>query len=148
ADRRAGLAADLGPEGPGPDNDAKSIAAWLGERIPLVWGGEGPTEASALRWKTQFNENTKVAAFHSILPELDHNEIEGLAGEDGSRFAALVLRHDLEHPRMGARVEATLAALAGAGLEGREVRALGSTPLEAVFYLILLGDFTTSYAAS
>jgi glucose/mannose-6-phosphate isomerase len=142
-----GLAARLGLERSGQDNEAKSVSQWLGPRTPLVWGTEGLAEAAALRWRTQFNENAKMAAFHSILPELDHNEIEGLAGEDGSRFAAMILRHDLEHPRMSARVVATVAALSRTGLEAREVRGPGSTPLEIVFSLILLGDFVSAYTA-
>ena len=44
--------------------------------IPVVHGA-GLTAAVARRWKTQLNENAKVAAFASELPEANHNEIEG-----------------------------------------------------------------------
>jgi glucose/mannose-6-phosphate isomerase len=141
------LSGRVGPDSPVERNEAKSIARWLGGRTPLIWGTEGPAEAAALRWKTQLEENAKVAAFHSVLSELDHNDIEGWAGDDGGRFAAVVLRHGREHPRMAARVEATLAALAGSGLEGREVRAPGSSLLEILFSLMMLGDFVSVYTA-
>ena len=48
---------------------------------------------------------------------------------------------------MRARVEASLAALAASGLEGREVRATGSSALAIVFSLVMLGDFVSVYTA-
>ncbi len=44
-------------------------------RIVAVYGGGGITSPVAQRWKTQINENAKWPAWHSALPELDHNEI-------------------------------------------------------------------------
>ncbi len=49
------------------------------ERSPVVYGA-GATAAAARRWKTQLNENAKLAAFFSELPEADHNEICGWMG--------------------------------------------------------------------
>jgi glucose/mannose-6-phosphate isomerase len=112
-----------------------------------VWGSEGPAEAAALRWKTQLNENAKLPAFHSVLPELDHNEIEGWTAEAGRPFALVVLRHAGEHPRVARRVRATLEALRDSGLESREVSGEGSTSMEALLSLILLGDFVSTYLA-
>ena len=46
-------------------------------RVTIVYGG-GPISATAAqRWKTQINENAKLPAWWSVLPELDHNEIVG-----------------------------------------------------------------------
>jgi glucose/mannose-6-phosphate isomerase len=53
---------------------AAEIAATLGERSPVLYGA-GPTAAAARRWKTQVNENAKLPAFASELPEANHNEI-------------------------------------------------------------------------
>ena len=47
--------------------------------VPVVCGGELTTPV-ARRWKTQINENAKLQAFFSELPEADHNEICGWAG--------------------------------------------------------------------
>jgi glucose/mannose-6-phosphate isomerase len=143
----AELASELGPDRPAGTNRAKSLALWLLGRIPVVWGSEGPAEAAALRWKTQFNENAKIPAFHAVLPELDHNEIEGWSEQTGGPFGLVVLRHGHEHPRMAARMKATMQAIAGSGLESREVRAEGSTPLEALFSLLMVGDFVSTYLA-
>jgi glucose/mannose-6-phosphate isomerase len=141
------LTSELGPDRPIEGNRAKTLAAWLRGRVPVVWGSEGVAEAAALRWKTQLNENAKVPAFHSVLPELDHNEIEGWIDDAGSSFALVVLRHAGEHPRIARRVRATLEAMGDSGLEWREVSGEGSTPLEALLSLILLGDFASTYLA-
>lgn len=148
ADALALLAERLGPRVPPEENQAKALALWLGERTPLVWGSQGLGEAAALRWKTQLNENAKIAAFHAVLPELDHNEVEGWPEDSGARFAALVLRHPFEHPRIAARVQATTAAVGGSGLAIRQVEApAADSSLQALFSLILLGDLTSVYLA-
>ena len=53
--------------------------------LPVIYGAE-LTAPVARRWKTQVNENAKLQAFFSELPEADHNEICGWAGlPDGAR---------------------------------------------------------------
>jgi glucose/mannose-6-phosphate isomerase len=141
------LSAELGPDRSTEGNRAKSLAAWLEGRTPVVWGSEGIAEAAALRWKTQLNENAKRPAFHAVLPELDHNEIEGWSEGAGGRFALVVLRHSLEHPRIARRVQATREAIAGSGLESREVSVAGEDPMAILLSLVMLGDFTSTYLA-
>lgn len=141
------LARDLGPDRPAGENEAKSLALWLLGGTALVWGSEGVAEGPALRWKTQLNENAKVPAFHAALPELDHNEVEGWHPGAGAGYRVVVLRHPGEHPRVAARVEATLASLQGSGLAFRAVHAVGDLPLEWVLSLVLKGDFVSTYLA-
>ena len=141
------LAGRLGPERPSAENEAKSLAVWLAGRTPVIWGSEGLAEAPAVRWKTQVNENAKAPAFASVLPELDHNEIEGWSEGSGRDYGLVILRHPLEHPRIQPRVVATLGAVAVSGLEGREVWAAGAASLEILFSLIMKGDFASTYLA-
>jgi glucose/mannose-6-phosphate isomerase len=141
------LAVRLGSEEREARNEAKAVARWLAGRTPVIWGSEGLAEAAALRWKTQMNENAKVPAFHSILPELDHNEVEGWASGEGKGFAAVVLRHPGEHPRIADRIAATVESIAASGLETREVHAEGGTALARLLSLIMLGDFASTYLA-
>lgn len=56
---------------------AGEIAAGLRGRIPIVYGGGPVTIPVAQRWKAQINENSKMPAWWSPLPELNHNEIAG-----------------------------------------------------------------------
>ena len=58
----------------------------------MIWGAEGIGAVAAMRWKTQMNENAKVPAFSSALPELDHNEVVGwAAAPELGRFAYISL---------------------------------------------------------
>ncbi|CAN5187315.1 bifunctional phosphoglucose/phosphomannose isomerase [soil metagenome] len=139
------LARSLSADVPVDRNVAKALAVWLLGRTPLIWGSEGLAEAPALRWKTQMNENAKVPAFHAVLPELDHNDVEGWSPSTGTPYGVVVLRHAAEHPRIAARVDATFDVIAEAGLEGREVSAPGPDPMDILFSLIMLGDFTSTY---
>ena len=141
------LAAELGPEVPAGPNEAKGLAGWLEARTPVIWGSEGIAEAAALRWKTQVNENAKGPAWSAVLPELDHNEVEGWApgSNHGRGHAVVVLRHPGEDPRASARVKATIESVRPSGLEVREVEARGRRPLQWLLSLVMLGDFTTTY---
>jgi glucose/mannose-6-phosphate isomerase len=141
------LAREMGPDQPFDTNAAKAMAAWIGSRTPLVWGSTGVGEVAALRWKNQFNENAKVPAFAATLPELDHNDIEGWAPGTGSAYALVILRPGGEAPAVSRRIPATLEAIAGAGMEHREVVAPGATQLERLFRLIATGDFVSCYVA-
>jgi glucose/mannose-6-phosphate isomerase len=139
------LAEELGPEA--TSNEAKDVAAWVGERIPLVWGSEGVSAAAAWRWKTAFNENAEVPSFASALPELDHHEVVGWTAKRGEGFCLVILREAGEHGRVQARLDATLEEIADSGLEWREVRARGETPLARCLSLALVGDLASAYHA-
>jgi glucose/mannose-6-phosphate isomerase len=141
------LAARLGPDRPVGSNQAKELAAWLRGATPLVWATEGVAEAAALRWKTQLNENAKVPAFSAVLPEIDHNEVEGWSREGTDAYRILVLRSGVEPERIPFRVRATLEAMGSVGLQSREVWAEGSSPLEQALSLVLIGDHVSVYLA-
>lgn len=128
-------------------NPAKGIVTWLSDRIPIVWGSEGVTEAAAFRWKAAFNENAEIPAFAAALPELDHHEVVGWSEGWGGGFRLIVLRHEDEHETVGPRVRATLEAIDGSGLETREVRAPAGPPIGAALSLMMLGDCASAYHA-
>lgn len=130
------LAGGLGEDGSEP----VAVAGWIGERVPVVWSSGAVGAAAAWRWRCAFNENAKVPAFASTLPELDHHEIVGWSAGRGRGFAVVVLRHGDEHPTVPLRLEATLEAVEASGLEHREVRARGGSALAQVLSLMLLGD--------
>lgn len=141
------VAARLTPESPTAENEAKQIAAWLGDRIPVMWGSEGVAAAAAWRWKCAFNENAKVPAFSSVLPELDHHEVAGWGPGSGERFALIVLRHEGEHASTGPRLDASLSAIEHSQLSVREVRATGNSDIVRGLELMLLGDAASTYHA-
>jgi glucose/mannose-6-phosphate isomerase len=125
----------------------KDLACDLHGTVPQI-AGSGLTSAIAYRWKTQFNENAKIPAFSSELPELDHNEIAGwdTAGDFG-RFSAVFLDDADLHPRARQRIELTRGLIAATGAPTRRVETIGTTPTERLLSLVVLGDLVSLYVA-
>ena len=121
-------------EGLADDDEPRRLAERLNERIAVVYGA-GRTAAAAQRFKTQLNENAKVAAFASELPEADHNEV---CGAD-PRLLAVFLDDDGLDPRLRARIEATADVLG----DSARVTARGTAPAERVMSLVMLGDLAS-----
>ncbi len=59
------------------ENIAIDYARQLTGFIPLIYSAADFTDAAGYRFKCQLNENSKLHAFHNIIPELNHNEIVG-----------------------------------------------------------------------
>ncbi len=137
------LAERLAPEASG--NEAKELAEWLGDRVPVVWGAEGLGAVAAMRWKTQLNENGKVPAFNAAMPELDHNEVVGWVEPYGERFAVIGVRHEDEHPQVAARFSLSASIATGSGAAYREVHAGGRSALARLMSLVMTGDFVSCY---
>jgi glucose/mannose-6-phosphate isomerase len=124
-----------------------AIAGALTNSLPVVHGA-GPTAAPAKRWKTQFNENSNVAAFASELPEANHNEIEGWAwGATHGPLSAVFLDAPDLHPRVARRMELLGAQLEEGGVTVVRADARGSTRVANVLTLVMLGDLVSVHLA-
>jgi glucose/mannose-6-phosphate isomerase len=140
------LVTEWGPDG-SDASESKVLARGLHGAIPVI-AGSGLTEAVAYRWKTQINENAKLPAFASELPELDHNEICGWSGAAGiGRFAAVFLDDPDSHPRVRDRLELTEGLIRERGHATFVARSRGQTRVERVLSLVLLGDLVSLYLA-
>ncbi len=139
------LAVALAADRSVPDNPAKRMAIAMGDRLPVIWGAEGIGAVAAARWKTQMNENAKVPAWASALPELDHNEVVGWSDGVGERFYLIVLRHDGEHPDVASRFPLSVEIAQESGLLAGEVWASGRSALARSLTLVMMGDFTSTY---
>jgi glucose/mannose-6-phosphate isomerase len=122
---------------------AREVAGRLGVAAPLVVYGADLTAPVAHRWKTQLNENSKLPAFCSELPEADHNEVCGWVGEGAARMAAVFLEDCDQHPRERRRFELTAELVGeGAGAVVR-VETVGETRVERLLWATLLGDLVS-----
>lgn len=140
------LVAEWGPDG-ADDCLAKQLARGLHGTVPQI-AGAGLTAPIAYRWKTQFNENAKVPAFASALPELDHNEVAGWAGAaELGRFSAVFLDDSDLHPRLRQRIELTRGLIGASAAGSFRVETRGETRVERLVSLVLLGDLVSLYHA-
>jgi glucose/mannose-6-phosphate isomerase len=121
---------------------AADVAAELEGAVPVVYGAD-LTAPVARRWKTQTNENAKLHAFFSELPEADHNEICGWTPEESTGFAAVFLEDRDQHPRERRRIELTAAAVAAAGSAAVRVEAEGETRVARLLWATTLGDLVS-----
>jgi glucose/mannose-6-phosphate isomerase len=146
AELASDLVAEWGPDG-ADDNEAKTLARAISGTVPVIAGAELAAPA-AYRWKCQFNENASQPAFASVLPEADHNEVVGwdVASSFG-KFSYVSLEDPSAHPRNVRRAELT-ASIASAGADPvLRVGARGSTAVERLVSLVLLGDIVSLYVA-
>lgn len=128
---------------------AKRIAKNLRGKIPLIYA---PTEWETVAhiWKLAFNENSQIPAFTYTFPEMNHNEMMGLAGKPSpvnKNFVAILLRDRWSHPRIQKRMRLTAPVLKRAGIKTITVDIKGRSFFEKLFSGILLGYWTSYWAA-
>jgi glucose/mannose-6-phosphate isomerase len=135
------------PEKPIESNTSKSLASEINGTIPVVYGFDY-YRAVALRWKQQFNENSKVPAKWEVFSELNHNEIVGWekTGELAKHFSIVYIRDYEEPAEIRSRIEIT-QALTPMFSKKFEVWAQGKNMLTKMLSTILVGDFTSVYLA-
>ncbi len=122
---------------------AAEIAARLDGTMPTIVGAD-LTAPAARRWKTQINENAKLPAFFSELPEADHNELCGWAGvPTGARLSVVLLEDPDQHPREHRRIELTAAAIEADGVEVLTLETVGESRTERLMWAVMLGDLVS-----
>ena len=127
-------------------NKALDIARELIGFIPVIYSAADVTSAAGYRLKCQFNENSKLHAFHNVIPELNHNEIIGWESFQDKQFnAKLILILDKTyHPQVKKRFDITASLISSEKiyLESNE----GDFKLR-IMDLIYLGDWISYYLA-
>jgi glucose/mannose-6-phosphate isomerase len=130
-------------------NLPKALARDLHDRFPLVYGVQDFSDVVAYRWRTQFNENSKVLASHQAFPELNHNEVVGWQGLLPSTLEpwVVLLRDRQELGRIAQQIDITKAFLQERAAGITEVWSQGQSRLARLFSLLYTGDFTSYYLA-
>jgi glucose/mannose-6-phosphate isomerase len=129
-------------------NHAKHLAQRLEGYLPVIYGAGILTEV-AHRWKTQFNENSKLWSFWEELPEANHNAIVGykLPKEIAGRTFVIFLRCAALHPRIRLRYDFTHRLLHEGGVINEIVDAEGKSPLAQMLSTTFFGDYVSLYLA-
>lgn len=121
---------------------AAEVAGPLEGAAPVIHGA-GLTAPVARRWKTQVNENAKLPAFFSELPEANHNEICGWSAERSRGLAGVFLEDADQHPRERLRFELTAAMVRDAGAAAVRVETEGDSRLARLAWATMLGDLVS-----
>ncbi len=130
-------------------NPAFALAEKLKGTIPVFYSSP-LLEAVNLRWRGQIQENAKQVAFGNIVPEMNHNEINGwvMPSELMKNFTIVFLGMTQQpHARINLRFEAMRNILQPKVHQLLEVNAEGETFLEQMFMQVMLADWTSYWLA-
>ena len=139
---------EIAPDIPAAKNEAKRTALALQDTVAGIYAA-GLLSPAARRFANQLNENAKILSFWGVMPEMNHNELVGWAGdEDLDRFTAVFLRHDGEHPQARARFEFTGRLVQERGGRLVQIDSRGETVPEKLLTSSLAGDAVSVYLAA
>jgi glucose/mannose-6-phosphate isomerase len=113
---------------------------------PVIHGGGSLGRVAAARWKADLNENAKIPAFATTLPEANHNEVCGWQ-PGARRYCAVLLRHAHEHPRVARRFDAVRPILEESASGVVDVLASGAGLLAQVLDLAYQGSWASLFLA-
>lgn len=136
-------------EVPTAQNLAKQLAGKIQGRIPVIWGAEHLYPV-ARRWKTQSNENSKLATFFEPIPEIHHNAVVGLRfpSDLAQKIFVVVLTSNLLHPRNLLRGKVSAEILDQEKVPHLVIEVKGESRLAQVLWGVLLGDYVSLYLAT
>jgi len=122
----------------------EELSKKLQDKIPIIYASEA-LGAVAFRWKTQINENAKIAACYNVFSEMNHNEIAGYKGMD-RKFIAIIIKDKYDNDRIKKRMD-ICKALMEMTVDVEEIETQGESLLARMFSTIYLGDFVSYYLA-
>jgi glucose/mannose-6-phosphate isomerase len=129
------------------DDDALRYAQQVHKTRPAIYG-EGHLWPVAIRWKCQFNENTKIFARAEQLPEANHNDLVAWAhGAKEPQDLLITLRRPDESKEVRARFEFLTETAQKRGFPVITSRTQCKTPLGQMLEQLMVGDYTSVYAA-
>ena len=130
------------------DSLPKQLARQMHGKLAIIYA---PQElgAVAIRWTGQINENAKSLAYHNLLPEMNHNEIEGwkYPSDLTQHCYVVMLRDQSAHRQTQRRMDITAELIERQTAGIAQVHSQGESLLARLFSLIVVGDWTSFYLA-
>ena len=129
------------------DNEAETqkkamgIARKILGKLPIIYSA-GNYEGVAVRFRQQLNENSKMLAWHGVIPEMNHNELVGWR-DDAQDKAVIILRNKDDYERVQLRVEIIKKIIRKHTGTIIEIYSEGKSYWEEAFYLIHLTDWVS-----
>lgn len=120
------------------EHQGRELVQTLADRLPIIYTSAANAPLAWI-WKIKFNETAKVPAFANVLPEQNHNELEGLA----SNFSFIFLTDPSDDPRIKHRFQILGEILGKKGLPVTVLELTGATQWEKFFNSLTLSDWTT-----
>lgn len=125
--------------------EGNELAKALKGKIPIIYTSRANAYLGYV-WKVKINESAKIPAFASVLPEANHNEMNGFDVLDSTReitalCAAVFLRDPADDVRIVHRMDNTRNLYRERGVAAIDVALSGSTPWHTIFNATILADW-------
>jgi glucose/mannose-6-phosphate isomerase len=120
-------------------------AQFMANRTPIFYSTPH-MEGLAIRCRQQINENSKGLAWHSVVPEMNHNELLGWTGGNAS-YAPVFLLSQYEFNRNLKRIEMTKEEIQKRNSTSLTFVAKGESLVEETIYLMHILDWASLYLA-
>jgi glucose/mannose-6-phosphate isomerase len=125
---------------------AEQMASVLKSKMIVIYATDR-IEPVAIRFRQQLNENSKMLAWHHIIPEMNHNELVGWRWQQDA-LAVLFLRNADDHPRNQARIELCKEIISHYTSTVSEIYSIGKNLIERSLFLVYLLDFVSFHLAT
>lgn len=131
----------LETETPQIKEQAKTIAEQLFGKLPIIYS-DARIGSVAVRFRQQLNENSKILAWHHVIPEMNHNELVGWTTEN-QNLAVLFLRNEDDFHRNQTRMQINKTIIENYTSTIIEIWSKGDSLIQKSLYLVLLTDWVS-----
>jgi len=122
---------------------AMDLAKKMHKQTPVIYVAKG-FEGVAVRFRQQLNENSKMLAWHNVVPEMNHNELLGWrTNVDG--LSVVYFRNKCDYDRNQIRMDINKKVISKFTSNITEIWSKGDSLIENSLYHISLGDWVSWY---
>lgn len=128
------------------------LAKMMKNRVPVIYCSQ-QNETVAWNWKIKLNETGKIPAFYNVLPEMNHNEMNGFdvtprSAHLSKSFHFIILRDVVDHPQIQKRMSVLARLYKKRKLPVTIIDLKGNDFFEKVFSSLLLAEWVSFYTAN
>ncbi|MCE1190480.1 MAG: bifunctional phosphoglucose/phosphomannose isomerase [Ignavibacteria bacterium] len=138
----------MGEELAAENNRAVQFAEKLLGTYPVILSVADVNETLGMRLKAQLNENSKLHAFTTLLPEHNHNEVvawESYRGEQGN-LSTIIIQDPEYHPQVQRRISIITELISKTGCPIFTLSSSYTTHKMRLAELVFLIDWISYYA--
>ena len=122
---------------------AMELAKKMYKQTPVIYVANG-FEGVAVRFRQQLNENSKMLAWHNIIPEMNHNELLGWR-TNVNDLAVVYFRNKCDYKRNQIRMDINKKVISKYTENITEIWSKGDSVIENSLCHINLGDWVSWY---
>ncbi len=134
---------------PEKENESKKIAKRIHGKLPIIYGW-GIYSPMSLRWRQQFNENSKIIAMSDEVSESNHNNIVGWSSDpDISKKCVCIMFRDPKEESiyLSKRLDFMKKLYSDVASDVIEIEINAEKRLAKMMQAMYLGDFISAYLA-